>query len=218
MDGLALAGAIRTDPSLAGTRLLLLTSGGLRGDARAASEAGIAAYLTKPVRERELHECLLRLLAPAEEPPANLVTRHALKDEARARRPRILVAEDNAVNQKIAALVLEKLGYRADIVANGSEAVEAFGRTSYDGVLMDCQMPEMDGYEATAEIRRREGDRSRIPIIAMTAGAMTGDRERCLAAGMDDYVAKPVRPDHLSAALRRWVGSPDLVVPRETGE
>ncbi len=120
----------------------------------------------------------------------------------------MLVAEDNEVNQKVAVRILEKLGYRVEVADDGREALEACARTRYDAVLMDGQMPGMDGYEATRRIRERERDGERLPIIAMTASAMKGDRERCLEAGMDDYVSKPVTPESLEAALRRWVGAP----------
>jgi signal transduction histidine kinase/CheY-like chemotaxis protein len=133
--------------------------------------------------------------------------------------PLVLVAEDNAVNQLLAVRLLERCGYRADVVSDGREALEALGQKRYAAVLMDCQMPEMDGYEATAEIRRRERPDHHIPVIAMTAHSMSGDRERCLAAGMDDYVSKPIKPVHLSAALSRWVmDEPAAVDPSLAGQ
>jgi CheY-like chemotaxis protein len=168
MDGLALAQAIKADPLLAPTRLILLTSQGQRGDAQAARTAGYAAYLTRPVQESQLYECLLAVanphaLAPScagqsdnRSAPAPLITCHSLAEVKTRGIPKILLAEDNVINQKVATRMLEKLGYRVDVVANGREALEALGRIGYAAVLMDYHMPEMDGFAATAEIRRRE--------------------------------------------------------------
>ena len=200
MDGIDLARTIKGDARLAATPLLLLSSLGARDQVEAAHVAGIGAVLNKPLRMARLRECLFGLLrgqttAPAPPLPAPPTGR------------RVLVAEDNAVNQRVAILLLEKLGYRADAVGNGLEAVEASQRIPYDLVLMDCQMPELDGYEATARIRALEGSHRHVPIVAMTANAMQGDRDRCLAAGMDDYIAKPVREGELAAVLSRWTAS-----------
>ncbi len=219
MDGLGLARAIGADPALAATRLILLSSIGqdLGDEARATD---FAAVLTKPVRQSRLYDCLVSVLATA---GATAGGRGAAIEIARADRPgdptlangasapvappagRILLAEDNAVNQAVAGAMLKKLGYRVDIAVNGREAVAAVARAAYVAVLMDCQMPELDGYEATAAIRDHEGGARHTPIIAMTANALEGDRERCLAAGMDDYLAKPVKAEALAATLARWV-------------
>ena len=220
MDGFELARRIKSDPRLAATRLVMLTSYGQRGDATNAREAGVAAYLTKPIRQSQLFDCLTNVVSqpsvePGKEPaplekPAQLITRHVLKETTTMTNKLILLAEDNIVNQKVAVRQLQKLGYRADAVANGREAVEALERIPYDVVLMDCQMPEMDGYEATAEIRRREGQTKHTMIVAMTANALQGDREKCMAAGMDDYISKPVKPEGLAQVLQRvFAGSTD---------
>jgi two-component system sensor histidine kinase/response regulator len=212
MDGFELARAIKSDPALAGMHLVLLTSYGQRGDSTTAREAGVAAYLTKPVRQSQLFNCLASVVnqptfgnetAKRQDQAPDLVTRHNLDEKEPMTNKLILLAEDNIVNQKVAVRQLLKIGYRADAVANGREALEALDRIPYDLVLMDCQMPEMDGYEATAEIRRREGTSLHTPIVAMTANALQGDREKCIAAGMDDYVSKPVSPEELSKVLRR---------------
>jgi CheY-like chemotaxis protein len=130
----------------------------------------------------------------------------------------VLVAEDNVVNQKVAALMLKRLGLRPDFAANGREAVEMFTMAPYDLIFMDCQMPQMDGYEAAREIRRHEGSRRRVAIIAMTAEAMAGSRESCLAAGMDDYIAKPVKQSDLLGKLEQWVPVAPACAPSLTGE
>ena len=211
MDGLALARAIKDEPSLSGVRLVMLTSFGQRGHGAEASRIGISAYLTKPVDEADLYDCLVEVMDEERRRRApHLVTRHSLRELRPPVAARVLVAEDNEVNQKVAVRILEKLGYRVEVAENGKEALEACARTRYDAVLMDGQMPGMDGFEATRRIREREHEAGgpRLPIVAMTASAMKGDREKCLEAGMDDYVSKPVTPEALEAVLRRWVGAP----------
>jgi two-component system, sensor histidine kinase and response regulator len=206
MDGLELARAIREDPAVATTRLVLLTSSGRRGHAGTALEAGIDVFLTKPIRQSALFDALATVMGlPASLQRRPLVTAHTAAETRARARAHLLVVEDNPVNQKVAVRMLEKLGYRVDVAGDGLEAVEAVFRIPYAAVLMDCQMPEMDGYEATAEIRRRQSDGGRTPIIAMTAGAMRGDEERALGAGMDGYVSKPVKLAELAAVLDRWV-------------
>ena len=211
MDGFELARAIKSDPDIASVRLVLLTSFGQRGHGATAREIGVAAYLNKPVRQSQLFDCLTAVMSQVSATeendlslaPRRLVTKHTLKASPRVRHERILLAEDHLVNQKVALRQLAKLGYRADVVANGLEVLEALERVPYDLVLMDCQMPEMDGYEATTAIRLREGATKHTPIIAMTAHALDTDRSKCLAAGMDDYISKPVRPAELARVLKR---------------
>ncbi len=205
MDGLTMAREIQADERLAGTRLLVLSSIGDLIDPRDLEEAGISEYLVKPVKQARLYETLAVILNKSSGPasaaaPATPV-RRGLADEARAK-VRILIAEDNSVNQKVALLQLARLGYNADLAADGLEVLDKLRETPYDIILMDCQMPELDGYAATRRIRR-EFDRP-IRIIAMTANAMPGEREKCLAAGMDDYVSKPVRTEDLERALEAW--------------
>ncbi|HET6934109.1 MAG TPA: MASE1 domain-containing protein [Candidatus Angelobacter sp.] len=233
MNGLELANTIKSDPQLAATRLVLLTSMAMRGQAELAKQAGIVAYLTKPIHRADLYDCLTMIVdmpansssgslevGAASQPRDVLVTRHVIKEATRAARPRILVAEDNIASQKIVVGHLEKLGYRADVVANGLEAVDAVARLPYALVLMDCQMPEMDGWEATAMIRKEERARGsqRLPIIAITANAMPGDREKCCKAGMDDYLAKPVMLEEIRVLLSRWISEPSSsAVEKEPG-
>ena len=204
MDGIMLARAIKADPGLAVVRLVLLTSFNQRGQSEAAREAGIVAALTKPVHPSQLYDCLV--LATSEAPlTVPLATPHGVAEAPVQWRARVLLAEDNVVNQKVAVRMLEKFGCRVDVAANGLEAVQALGQMTYDIVFMDCQMPEMDGYAATQAIRTREAQiGGHIPIIAMTANAMQSDHERCLAAGMDDYMTKPVKAEALSALLHKW--------------
>ena len=210
MDGVSLARAIREHHSGEALPLILFTSLGRR-EARAESE-GFAAYLHKPIKPSQLFDALASVLA---EQPVHVrdrgLARYELDPEMARRHPlRILLAEDNIVNQKVALRILGQLGYRADLAANGLEAIDAVERQPYDVVLMDVQMPELDGFEASREINRRWPGEHRPRLVAMTANAMQGDRELCVAAGMDDYVAKPVRVEELVAALERCGWHPEM--------
>ncbi len=220
MDGMELGRRIRQDPDCGEMPLILLTSMGMRGDAERTRAAGFAGYLPKPIRQRQLRDCLAAVLGlqVASPGPANhpLVTRHLLA-EARRRNARILLAEDNVVNQRVAVRILERLGLRVDAVADGQEAVAALESIPYDLVLMDIQMPIMDGFDATREIRRREAGRRHIPIIAVTAHAMRGDREKCLAAGMDGYVSKPLKPEELAQVVEQWCFRDEASAAPEAG-
>jgi CheY-like chemotaxis protein len=218
MDGITLARAVKGDPALASVRLILLTSFGYRGQSDEAQRAGFEAYLLKPIRQSQLYDCIATVMGTTVDTSSGcLITPHTLAGAQAQLRVRGLLAEDNGVNQKVAIRMLEKFGCRVDVVANGLEAVEASGRIAYDFILMDCQMPEMDGYEATMTIRQREAHSGRhIPIIAMTANAMQGDRERCLAAGMDDYVSKPVQSVELVNVLQKWIPCHNSVSPEAT--
>jgi len=203
MNGMELAQAIKNDPITKDTRVIILHSDAHCLDAEAHKNSDIDAFLVRPVKQPQLHQCL------ASVPEAAPLTRTKARNDAStnaARRPihdtRILVAEDNEVNLYVTLLVLENLGYTADTVVNGKEALTALRRKSYDIVLMDCQMPEMDGYETSRTIRREFEKPPRI--IAMTAHALRGDREKCLAAGMDDYLSKPIIERELETALKKW--------------
>jgi two-component system sensor histidine kinase/response regulator len=210
MDGESLGRSIKADPELSETLLVMMSSFGRRGDAKRLEAIGFSAYLTKPVKQSQLYDCLATVIGAAA-PEADtqetaLVTRYTIS-EARRRKVRILLVEDNHTNQLVALGILEKLGFRADAVGNGREAIKALETVAYDLVFMDVQMPVMDGFEATAAIRSGQTAASdpKIPIIAMTAHAMKGDRERCIEAGMDDYIPKPVAPKAMAAALEKWL-------------
>jgi signal transduction histidine kinase/DNA-binding response OmpR family regulator len=204
MDGFTLIEQIRQKTEFSMAIVMMLTSAGHRGDAARCNELGVAAYLLKPIRQSELREAIARALGAGQQGGAiPLITRYSLQD---TRDPsatlRILLVEDNAVNQRLAARLLEKRGHRVTATANGREALDALEKGAYDLVLMDLQMPEMDGFQATAAIRERERDNgNHLHVIALTAHAMKGDRERCLAAGMDGYLAKPIRPRELDELL-----------------
>jgi len=233
MDGETLGQKIKQDPDLKNTILVLMTSIGKRGDAKRLKEIGFSAYLTKPVKQSQLYNCLITVSGlkseMSNERPASFVTKHTIYEKQR-QKARILLAEDNITNQKVALNTLKKFGYSADVVENGKEAIKALKMIPYDIVLMDCQMPEMDGYEATTYIRKWEkqikmqnekrkeesadllasGSNAnvqpeKIPIIAMTAHALKGDREKCLDAGMDDYIAKPIHPKTLCDVIEKWL-------------
>jgi len=201
MDGLELGRIVKTDPALASLRLVLLSS--VNVEAEEAAGAGYSVRLTKPARLSQLYDAIVRAVEPPgeEAPPGVCVSPTSVALSG----TRLLIVEDNAINQVVAKGLVEKLGYRCDVAGNGLEALAALERQHYDAVLMDCQMPEMDGLKATVEIRRREAGRSGIPIIAMTAGARAEDRDKCLAAGMDDYIAKPVTGTELDRILYRWL-------------
>jgi signal transduction histidine kinase/DNA-binding response OmpR family regulator len=208
------AEAVRPYLDPAKSVLLLYGRQESRPQAALLAEAHVNGYLTKPLSQSALFACLVGFLDDASGPSRHAKTAvWTIPPRAAAGRRRVLLVEDNTVNQKVALKILSKLGYSAEAVANGIEAIEAAERVPYDFILMDCQMPEMDGFEATAEIRRREGDRRHTPIIALTANAMKGDREKCLQAGMDDYLSKPIDPRRLAAALEQWSSSSTQKVP-----
>jgi two-component system, sensor histidine kinase and response regulator len=218
MDGMTLARAIKADPSIASTRLIILTSMGYMHTQDELKSAGVDAYLIKPVKQSRLFDCLVDVLgrAAAEHAFTKQPKNASPVAPAQAATPsgtRILLAEDNIVNQRVALAQLKGLGFNADAVANGLEVLSALNQVPYDLIFMDCQMPEMDGYEASRIIRQSERGqfvswKAPIRIVAMTANAMTGDREKCLAAGMDDYLSKPVRKAELQSALMKWILPP----------
>jgi len=241
MDGLTFGRVIKADPQLGDIRLILLTSVGQRGDVKAAKVAGFSGYLTKPIRKSVLRDVLKHTLETVmglesekiHHPDTKVVTRYSALETTKTERPRILVVDDHHVNQQLAEMMIARLGYKVDVAANGQEAVEACATIPYGLVFMDCQMPVMDGYEATKKIREAERVKSKglgvrsqeqeialsdspdaspltphglphLPIVAMTANAMPEDRDKCLQAGMDDYLSKPIRPDSLAQIIAKW--------------
>ena len=210
-DGERLATLIRRHPGLAGTPLVLLTPQRLAADAERWRRLGFAGHVGKPVKQGELGGCLASLLGYGPAPARPCATpRQSRTSRAQRAQLHLLLVEDNMINQLVALGILENLGYRADVVGDGLSALRALAQKDYDLVLMDCQLPEMDGYEATARIRLPETPvrNHRIPIIATTAHALAGDREKCLASGMDDYITKPLRPGALEQIIEEWTTGP----------
>jgi two-component system, sensor histidine kinase and response regulator len=199
---------LRKRPELSTATIMMLTSAGHRGDVESCKALGISAYLLKPIRQSELREAIARVMGAKEQQGAiPLITRYSLYD---ARDPEtvlhVLLVEDNPVNQRLATRMLEKRGHRVVLAGNGREALEALEKGSFDLVLMDVQMPEMDGFQATATIREKEKrSNAHLPVIALTAHAMKGDREKCLAGGMDGYLTKPIRPQELDGILEGYM-------------
>ncbi len=207
MDGEQTARAIKSDPLVKDVKIVILTSMGKRGDASRLKALGCSGYLLKPVKQQMLYEALLAILNSNENEKSGLVTRHVISEKLAVGK-RILLAEDNSINQKLAVAILQKAGYAVDVVDDGQQAFEKTISGGYNAILMDVQMPELDGFESTRKIRDWESLQGlHIPIIAMTAHAMKGDRERCLDAGMDDYVTKPIESRVLYSVLSRWLES-----------
>ncbi|MBM4256734.1 MAG: response regulator [Deltaproteobacteria bacterium] len=222
IDGFAFAQAVRARKIFNDLRLVMIPTVGQRGDGAQAHEVGIQAYLTKPLRRSQLLKCLGTVLAPAmmaSEEPLPLVTRHTLAEAEQ--RPLVLVVDDNIDNQSVAVRFLKHLGYSADVANNGQEALEALATKTYAAALMDCQMPVMNGFTATMQIRQREGESGvHVPIIALTANPTDTNRERCLQAGMDDFLSKPLQQDTLEVILKKWTTrkpqpEPDSVIGQE---
>jgi PAS domain S-box-containing protein len=209
MDGEQTLKAIKADKTIKDVITVILTSMGTRGDASRLEAMGCAGYLLKPIKQQQLYDAILSIfvkkLRKTGKHKTSIVTRHTLSEEKR-HLARILLAEDNPINQKLAVVLLQKAGYSIDVVNNGYEALEALKDYPYSIILMDVQMPEFDGLEATHTIRQNETEGEHIPIIAMTAHAMKGDRERCLEAGMDDYLSKPLKIEEVLETIDKWVG------------
>ncbi len=217
MDGAQLVSDIKDNKKLASTRLIVLMSSGFNGDAAKMKKIGFDAYLNKPIKESDLYSAILMVLSDSPDTLGNfkenlsekaLVTKYMLAEQKKLR-VMILLVEDNIINQKVALVMLKKMGCHADVAMNGKEAIKAVRDKLYDIILMDIQMPLMDGFEATRIIRGLNDASKNIPIIAMTANAMKGDREKCLEAGMDDYVAKPVNEKALYDKICLHTGKKD---------
>ncbi|MBF0398047.1 MAG: response regulator [Desulfobacterales bacterium] len=211
MDGEMLGKEIKSDPNLKNIILIMLSSRGMRGEASRMKSIGFSAYLTKPIKRNQLFDCLSAVIGVTSQismdgSKVDFITRHTIV-EAKQRSLRILLAEDNAVNQKLALIHLKKFGFKADAVSNGKEAIQSLEMIDYDIVLMDVQMPEMDGFEATKIIRDINSNvkRHNVPVVAMTAHAMQGDKERCIEAGMNDYITKPINPKKLLEVIEKFL-------------
>jgi CheY-like chemotaxis protein len=221
LDGYDLARMVRADPRLADIPMIMLTSSAQRGEAERTEQAGIVAYLTKPVRSALLRNAMNVALAPggstepdtaADVPSAapgatgvEVVDREVVSSEPPVFSTTVLLVEDNVVNQKVFSAMLVSIGYRVDVAENGFDALEALERQNYGAVFMDCQMPVMDGFQTTEKLREREGTSRHTSVIAVTASAMAADRVRCIEAGMDDYLTKPINTKDLAAKLDYWV-------------
>jgi len=207
MDGFALVEHIKQRLEQSTSTIMMLTSGGQRGEAARCQNLGISAYLLKPVRESELREAISRVLSEKERPGAiSVITHYTVNRGDPANSLNILLAEDNAVNQKLAGRLFEKRGHHVTVVCNGRDALSALEKESFDLVLMDVQMPEMDGLEAIRLLREKEkASGHRQPVVAMTALVMKGDRERCIEAGMDGYLSKPIRAHELDEVLENYL-------------
>ncbi|MEM7392151.1 MAG: response regulator, partial [Verrucomicrobiota bacterium] len=209
MDGMTLAEKIKGDPGFKRIPVIMLTSVGGKQKHQKLKDLGIAAYLSKPIKQSMLYDCITTILSHDGEvemvDEMTVITTTVLEEGKLNYAFKILIVEDNEMNQKVTSAILKKLGHGYDIANNGKEALERFFSRTYDLVLMDCQMPVMGGLEATEQIREREPENERTPIVGMTAMAMQGDRERCLESGMDDYLSKPATPDKLNSMLNKWL-------------
>ncbi|HOV33309.1 MAG TPA: response regulator [Candidatus Hydrogenedens sp.] len=225
IQGESLGRTIKQDEQIKDTVLILLTPFGMKGEASHLFELGFAAYLTRPIRQSELMDALVTIwLSYIKGEPLSLVTRHTISEERKTRKRKtvflaqVLLAEDNFVNQQVTTEILRGFGCEVTIAINGHEAIEWTKRKRFDLILMDCEMPRVDGFTAAREIRHNELSGTHVPIIALTAHALRGDRERCLAAGMDDYISKPVESEKVLELLKKWLGEPKKEIMEDTIE